>query len=226
LNRVALALVAGSWLFVSIHALAQADAGPAPPAPTPAGPKTFVVDARRSLLVIQVFKEGAAATLAHDHTVHATEVTGQVTADPAAPDSASVSVTIQTKTLVNDDPQVRRQFGLDPIVPEKDKKAVEESMKGDTQLDVEKYPTINFASTSVEKNGDKLTLVGDFTLHGVTKRIKMPIAVKIVDNTLTGDGKIRFLQSDYGIKPYSAFLGAVKNKDELVLNVHLVAVAP
>jgi polyisoprenoid-binding protein YceI len=213
---------------VSLGARAQADAGPAPPAPAPApsGPKTFAVDGKRSLLVIQVFKEGAAATLAHDHTVHAIEVAGQVVADPAAPESASVTITVQTKTLVNDDPQVRRQFGLDPIVPEKDKKSVEESMKGDTQLDVEKYPTISFTSTSVEKSGDKLTLVGDFTLHGATKRIKMPIAVKIVDNTLTGDGKIRFLQSDYGIKPYSAFLGAVKNKDELVLNVHLVAVAP
>jgi len=206
---------------------APADAGPAPspPAPSSSGPKTYTLDAKKTMLVIQVFKDGAAAAFAHDHTVHATEFSGEVTADAAAPEQSKVAVTVQTKSLVNDDPQVRKQFGLDPTVPEKDRKAVEESMKGDSQLDVEKFPTISFASSSVEKNGDKLTLVGDFTLHGVTKRIKMPITVKIADSTLTGDGKIRFLQSDYGIKPYSAFLGAVKNKDECVLNVHLVAVA-
>ena len=206
---------------------AQADAGPAPPPPAPsAGPKTFALDAKRSAFVIQVFKDGAAATFAHDHTVHATEISGSVTADPAVPEAAKVSVTVQTKSLVNDDPQVRKQFGLDPTVPDKDRKAVEESMKGDSQLDVAKYPTISFVSSSVEKNGDKLTLVGDMTLHGVTKRIKMPVTVKVSDSTITGDGKIRFLQSDWGIKPYSAFLGAVKNKDEVVLSVHLVAVAP
>ncbi|HEY4220737.1 MAG TPA: YceI family protein, partial [Myxococcota bacterium] len=136
------------------------------------------------------------------------------------------NVTVQTKTLVNDDPNTRKQFGLDPTIPEKDRKTIEEHMKDDSQLDVEKFSTIGFASTSVEKNGDKLTLVGDFTLHGVTKKMRMPISFKLAGTTLTGDGKVRFLQSDWGIKPYSALLGAVKNKDEVVLNVHLVAVCP
>ena len=214
-----MAFVSGAW--------AQADAGPAPARAltAPTGPRHFALDSKRSAFVLQVFKEGAAAALAHDHTVHATEMSGEVIADPAAPEAAKVTMTVQTKSLVNDDPQVRKQFGLDPTVPEKDKKAVEESMKGDDQLDVGKYPTISFSSSSVEKNGDKLTLVGDFTLHGVTKKIRMPITVKITDDTLVGDGKVRFLQSDWSITPYSAFLGAVKNKDEVVLNVHLVAVA-
>ena len=132
---------------------------------------------------------------------------------------------MQTKSLVNDDAQVRRQFGLDPAVPEKDKKEVEKSMKGADQLDIGRFPTITFKSTSVEKVSDgKLTLVGDFTLHGTTKSIRMPITVSMKDGAVIGDGKIRFKQSDYGITPYSAFLGAVKNKDEVVLNVHLVAV--
>lgn len=203
------------------------DGGPQPAvAPVdvqqPVGPRTFVLDAKKSQLVIQVFKDGAAAAFAHDHTVHATEMSGEVVADPASPEKSKVSVTVQTKSLVNDDPQVRRQFGLDPTVPEKDKRSVEESMKGTDQLDVARYPTMSFVSTSVEKSGDKVTLTGDFTLHGVTRPIKMPISVKIDGNTLTGEGKVRMKQSDWGIQPYSAFLGAVKNKDEIVLNVLLV----
>ncbi len=247
------ALLAGALAAVALVAVAlvsgaawgQADAGPAPAAapdggvaaapadagpadagpPEPTGPRKFTIDTKRSLFVIQVFKDGAAAAFAHDHTVQATEMTGEVVADEKTPETAKVTVTIKTRTLVNDDPQTRRKFGLDPTVPEKDRKAVEHSMKGDTQLDVARFPTISFSSTSVEKAGDKLTLVGDFTLHGVTKRIKMPVTVGVDGDTLTGDGKVRFLQSDYNITPYSAFLGAVKNKNEVVLNVHLVAVA-
>jgi polyisoprenoid-binding protein YceI len=194
---------------------------PEPPAPAPAT-RTWTIDAKKSQLVLQVFKDGAAAAFAHDHTVHATELAGEIVADPLTPESARVSVTVQTKSLVNDDPQVRKQFGLDPTVPEKDRKSVEESMKGPDQLDVARFPTISFVSSGVEKHGDKITLVGDFTLHGVTKRIKMPITVKVDGDTLVGGGKVRLKQSDWGIKPYSAFLGAVKNKDEIVLNVHLV----
>lgn len=202
---------------------ASPDAGPAvAEPPPPEGPRTFILDAKKTQLVIQVFKDGAAAAFAHDHTVHATELSGEVVADPAHPESSRVSVTVQTKSLVNDDPQVRRQFGLDPAVPEKDRRAIDESMKGRDQLDVGRYPTISFVSTAVEKAGDNIQLTGDFTLHGVTRAIKLPIQVALDGDSLVGDGKVRLKQSDWGITPYSAFLGAVKNKDEIVLNVHLV----
>lgn len=41
-------------------------------------------------------------------------------------------------------------------------------------LDVEKYPEITFVSTSIKKGkGNNYTIVGDFTLHGVTKSISL-----------------------------------------------------
>jgi len=36
---------------------------------------------------------------------------------------------------------------------------------------VESFPTATFTSTSVVKNGSKLTITGDLTLHGVTKPV-------------------------------------------------------
>ncbi|MEW6127964.1 MAG: YceI family protein [Acidobacteriota bacterium] len=44
-------------------------------------------------------------------------------------------------------------------------------------FDVEKYPEITFKSKRVIKNGKKLTLVGDFTMHGVTKEISFPFTI-------------------------------------------------
>jgi polyisoprenoid-binding protein YceI len=222
------ALAAAGPVLAQAPAAPPASASP-PAAETPAsatsGPRKFVIDGKKSQLVIQVFKAGAAAALAHDHTVHAADVAGEITADPASLESAKVNVSVKTKTLVNDDPLVRKQFGLDPSIPEKDRIAIGEAMRAEDQLNVSKYPTISFASTSVEKGSDgKLVLTGDFTLRGVTKKLKIPVSVKLDGaSTLTGDGSVRFNASEWGMKPYSAFLGAVKNKDELVLNVHLVS---
>lgn len=48
-------------------------------------------------------------------------------------------------------------------------------LKTDTFLDVAKFPTATFTSTSVVKNGNKLTVSGNFTLHGVTKPIVLDV---------------------------------------------------
>jgi polyisoprenoid-binding protein YceI len=43
-------------------------------------------------------------------------------------------------------------------------------------LDVEKYPTITFKSTSAESTGDdELKVTGDLTIHGVTKSVALKV---------------------------------------------------
>jgi len=45
-------------------------------------------------------------------------------------------------------------------------------------FDIEKYPAITFESTSVKTEGGTQTLVGKFTMHGVTKEISLPVKLK------------------------------------------------
>ncbi len=54
--------------------------------------------------------------------------------------------------------------------------------KRDTHLksadffDVERFPTLTFKSTSVEKvSADEISITGDLTLHGVTKSVKLAV---------------------------------------------------
>jgi len=42
-------------------------------------------------------------------------------------------------------------------------------------FDVAKFPTATFTSTSVVKNGSKLTVSGNFTVHGVTKPVVLDV---------------------------------------------------
>ena len=38
-------------------------------------------------------------------------------------------------------------------------------------FDIEKYPTLNFKSSKVERDGDDLKVTGNLTIHGVTKEV-------------------------------------------------------
>ena len=48
-------------------------------------------------------------------------------------------------------------------------------LKADSFLDVAKFPTATFTSTNVAKNGSKLMMSGNFTLHGVTKPVILDV---------------------------------------------------
>lgn len=73
-------------------------------------------------------------------------------------------------------------------------------------LDAESYPTITFESHDIRRNGTGFVAVGDFTLHGVTKEIYLPINVATVTDPGNPDDPLRAFQisyrlnrSDYGI---------------------------
>lgn len=48
-------------------------------------------------------------------------------------------------------------------------------LKSDHFFDVAKYPTATFVSTNVAKNGNNLTVIGNLTLHGVTKPVVLNV---------------------------------------------------
>lgn len=48
-------------------------------------------------------------------------------------------------------------------------------LKTDAFFDVAKFPTATFVSTGVVRNGNKLTVSGNFTVHGVTKPVVLDV---------------------------------------------------
>ncbi len=72
-------------------------------------------------------------------------------------------------------------------------------------FEVEKYPTITFQSKRVEKKGGETLLIGDFTMHGVTKELSLPVklAGPIKDpfgNTRIGlQAKTKLNRRDFGL---------------------------
>ena len=182
------------------------------------------VDAQRTRLVVRTYKEGLGRGFAHDHVVEATEVSGTVEYDPARPEASSVMIEARTATLRIDDPAARHRVGVEGEVSESERADVVKAMRAPDQLDVARFPTIRFASTRVVPEGEgRLQITGGLTIRGVTQEVTFPATVTLENGTLRGRATLRFLQSSFGYRPYSALLGAIRNKDEVSLEVDLVA---
>jgi polyisoprenoid-binding protein YceI len=86
------------------------------------------------------------------------EFDGRIAIDRAQPANSSVDVTIQAASI--DTGQERRDNHL----------------RSADFFEVEKYPTITFKSSKVVPKGkDLYEVTGDFTMHGVTKTLVVPV---------------------------------------------------
>ena len=82
-------------------------------------------------------------------------------------------------------------------------------------LEANKYSKITFRSTSVQRDGDRARIEGDLTLHGVTK----PISAQARNDGEHWKAEVTLDQRDFGIKPYSAMLGALKVKPQVQIKI-------
>lgn len=130
---------------------------------------------------------------------------GTFSYDEKRPDTSKVEVTIDPASV-------------DSNHAERDK-----HLRSDDFLDVKKFPTARFISSSYkEKGGNKATLTGNLTLHGVTR----PITIEVEKigggpdpwggNRLGFHGTTRFSLSDFAIN-YN--LGPASKEVELTLSV-------
>ena len=184
----------------------------------------YSVDTGRSEFVVRLFRGGVAAALAHDHVIRAAEFDGGARLDASDLEGSFIWVEVQAASLKADEPKVRRKYGLAQRISEKDRARIQATMLSAKQMDVENYPTISFRSTGITKQADaEYLIVGDLTIHGVTKSISFPVTAPAEED---GGGfhaavSIDFRQSDYGIEPFSAMFGAVRNKDGASLHADI-----
>jgi polyisoprenoid-binding protein YceI len=75
-------------------------------------------------------------------------------------------------------------------------------------LDIRKFPTITFESRRVEGSGRRTNVIGQLTIHGVTREIAVPVRVSVTELALVASGEFVINRRDYGIT-YQSFLNPV-----------------
>jgi polyisoprenoid-binding protein YceI len=122
--------------------------------------------------------------------VHGTlgKVTGKVMLDDADVTKSTIEAAIDVKG-VNTKEQRR-----------------DDHLRSKDFFDAQKFPTITFKSTKIEKAGDQLMVTGDLTIHGVTKPVTLETAVtnevknpfsKATTRGVTASAKIN--RKDFGL---------------------------
>lgn len=182
--------------------------------------RTYTIVASESSFWVFVAKAGLFSAFAHDHEIGVKSFTGKIVLPESGTGGGSLELEVNAASLAV----------LDKQPSEADKQKIFDSMHKEV-LESAKFPKIAFKSVSVSDlkqtgaDAYNLTLNGDLTLKGVTRRIAVPVLLTVNAQQLRAVGKYTLKQTDFGIKPYSAAGGAVKVKNEVVINFNIVAKA-
>jgi polyisoprenoid-binding protein YceI len=176
-----------------------------------AGNYTFGPDDGR--LLIGTTRSGFGAKAGHDLTIGVTRWRGEATVDPADPANCSVTVEVDAESF-----EVQGGTGGVKPLTSSDREEIERIVREKIML-AERHPTISFRSARVEGTAESFRVEGELTKVGVTR----PVTVQGSWAEGRVHGSATIMQSRWGIRPYSAFFGALKVSDEVEVRFDLAA---
>ncbi|MDD5329749.1 MAG: YceI family protein [Sulfuricella sp.] len=218
---------------LALAALLLAGCAPAPPLPVAApsvpagfpdafyreaaarGEPVFSIDGARSLALIHVYRGGSlGAKFGHDHLVSSRGVRGHILL-PNDLAAARVDLYLSLDTLAVDDPERLAAERMPAKLSAASIEATRRNMLG-AVLDAARYPFAVIHATC--GNPGCTGLSAQVTLHGVTRRLNIPLELERKSRRLVASGHFELRQTDFGITPYSALGGALLVRDRLDLS--------
>src|SRR6266571_7172150 len=160
-------------------------------------------------LILRTFREGLAAQAGHDLTIEVGRWSGEMSVNDESALS-ELDVRIEMGSLI-----VRE--GTGGLRPLSDRDRREIAVTARKVLAADRYPEAKFSADRFEPaaNGGGV-LSGTLTLHGQTRPIRLEVKQTGTDRY---HATASVTQSEYGMKPYSGFLGALKVRDAVNIEI-------
>ena len=219
---------------------------PPPPAAPPAGvaphvgtPYDIVPDA--SLVLILVYRGGALASAGHNHVIASHDTSGTLYV-PADRGLASFELHVPVATLTVDEAALRsQQPGSDfpPDVSEGAKEGTRRNMLGPALLDAAHYPEIVLRAVRLEAtaagaghaaatgsaagNAGSVVAQVQSTVRDAVRTFAVPVHYSLGGGMLVACGEFALRQSELGLTPFSALLGALQVQDEMRISFRISA---
>jgi polyisoprenoid-binding protein YceI len=181
-----------------------------------AGRHQFGTD--RGRITLRTSRDGLAASAGHDLTIEVGYWSAElVVADDLSPSSLNVTADLGSLVVIDG------TGGLKPLT-DRDKREIVISAR--KVLSVDRFPQVTFTADTFEADaaGGGGTIAGTLTLAGRSEPLQLLVS-PAGPGGYHAAGTIR--QTDFGIKPYSGFLGALKVRDavEVTVDVDLSSAA-
>jgi len=129
---------------------------------------------------------------------------GTVEFDPSDPSATKVEFAVNTSSI--DSRNERRDRAL----------------RSDEFFSVAQYPSMRFKSSRVSAKGDKLTVHGDLTIRGITKRIAIPVKIVGVHRAGGRLGTLVGFESDFTINREDFHVGDGWSVIDKTVSIHLL----
>ncbi|GAA5111214.1 YceI family protein [Haloechinothrix salitolerans] len=169
----------------------------------------FTLGPPSARLLVMTSRTGLGARAGHDLTIEVTRWSARISVPEPDVTTSSVSVEADTDSF-----EVREGAGGVLPLSDSDRAEIERTIR-DKILFPDRYPTITFTSTAVRAEGDEIEVDGDLTVMGVTH----PLTARARLDDGTVHGRAAVTQTTWGIKPYSAFFGALRLADEVAVEI-------
>lgn len=227
-----------SALFLAV-ALTGCPTRPAPPpsavhapqAPSPPSRigRPYDVAGGQSLLELLVYRAGTLASAGHNHVIASHDLAGTLYI-PADPLATTFEVRVPAASLTVDEPQLRSAESAADFPSEVSQGAREgtrRNMLGPALLDADEHPdvllwSVRLESTTPGRPGELVATIAA-QVRGDWHLVRMPLHYELSPEGLTVTGEASLRQSELGLTPFTALMGALAVQDEMHLELRLVA---
>lgn len=176
------------------------------------GEASYRINTKESRIEIRLFSGGLLGGLGDNHLITLNRFSGKADFSPThgwTADLLGESASLEV---------------IDPWGNAAERKEVQDTMLGPTQLDVKHFPSIKLHSVSFNPAGQDTTwrMVGDVELHGVTRREQFSLDCHQIGDKLQIRGKKTFKLTDFNIQPFSTAFGTVRIKNDFEVTYDII----
>jgi len=191
--------------------------------------RPYEVVAAESLLTVRVYRGGTLAAAGHNHVIAARTLEGTFYL-PQDARQAGFEVRFAVAELTVDERELRAlepPAEFPPDVPQSAREGTRRNMLSAAVLDADEYAEVVLRAERLEPAASGAA--GEVTAHieaqvrDQQRSITLPVRYELAGNTLTVMGETALRQSDLGLTPFTAFLGALAVQDEMRVRFRIVA---
>jgi polyisoprenoid-binding protein YceI len=164
---------------------------------------------------VLTFRDGLLARFGHDLELAVTRFDFRVNETARTVDASFDAASLRVVGALRDGAE------LAGALSDSDRRTIEDDVRR-VVLEVGKYPEIRFRSTRAVDVADGFDVTGRLALHGVEREVTIPL--RRAGERYEADVTIH--HPDFGIAPYSAMLGALRVKPDVIVRLSVPAEPP
>jgi polyisoprenoid-binding protein YceI len=207
----------------------QPEVTPAPAAaqasypPDLQGAQLYRIDAAASSVHILAYRGGTMARMGHNHVISSTNFSGFIWRGSTLQGSG-FNIVVPVNDLIVDDDEARKAEGAEfPLnIDDEARQGTRKNMLSEQVLDGAHFRSITIKSVAMTGTLDAPQVRAALQIKQQTREVTVPVTIEDGGTQLTVRGEFKFLQSDFGIVPFSVGMGTLYVVDSVTIRFDLV----